>query len=410
MNRRRLVRALLVPAVLVALAAPLAACVEEDADRRTGSPSEILVPPDPPEVEADELAALPAGKQLPLRAGERRTTLRMPAAYTPSAPTEGGTDDYRCFLLDPRLRKDVWLTGSHVLPGNPRVVHHVILFRVDPGQVAEAEAKDAETDDPGWSCFGGTGLDGEFQNVDDAAWLAAWAPGGDETEVRDGYGVRLAAGSRIVMQVHYNLLRGAAPDVSSTQLRWMRGGTELTPLHTYLLPAPVELPCRPGHDDGALCDREAAVADVLERFGPAGNTNSLLHLLCGTEAEPSRTTSCTRVLGRGMTVIGAAGHMHLLGREIRIETNAGTPGARTVLDIPVWDFDDQGTKPVAPLHLDPFDTVTVTCTHQQWLRDRLPAFAGQEERYVIWAEGSTDEMCLGTLQVAFDDDRSPGGR
>ncbi len=85
------------------------------------------------------------------------------------------------------------------------------------------------------------------------------------------------------MQVHYNLLKGAAPDVSSTQLRWMKGSTDLTPLHTYLMPAPVEMPCRPDHDDGPLCDRDAAVADVMQRFGAAGNTNSLLHFLCGTD-------------------------------------------------------------------------------------------------------------------------------
>ena len=34
--------------------------------------------------------------------GEQRMTLRMPAAYTPSAPNGVGTDDYRCFLLDPQ--------------------------------------------------------------------------------------------------------------------------------------------------------------------------------------------------------------------------------------------------------------------------------------------------------------------
>jgi hypothetical protein len=389
----------------VLMVVPLAGCVEEDGDRRTGSPSEILAPPDPPEVQAEQLAAVPAGKQLPLRAGERRMTLTMPSAYTPSAPTGVGTDDYRCFLLDPGLTKDVWLTGSHVLPGNPQVVHHVILFRVRPEQVAEADQKDAQSDDEGWTCFGGTGLEGDFARIDDAPWLAAWAPGGDETKVRQGYGVRLEAGSRIIMQVHYNLLKGAAPDVSSTQLRWMRGSRRLTPLHTFLMPAPVELPCRPGHDDGPLCDRDAAVADVMSRFGGAGNTNSALHFLCGTKVVASRTTTCTRTLPRGMTILGVAGHMHLLGRRIKIEVNPGTPKARTILDIPIWDFDNQGTKPLkAPLHLDAWDKVKVTCTHQQWLRDRLPAFEGQEERYVIWAEGSTDEMCLGTLQVAFDDD------
>jgi hypothetical protein len=282
-------------------------------------------------------------------------------------------------------------------------VHHVILFKIPPETVGEAEAKDAQTDDEGWTCFGGTGLSGEFQNLEDANWLAAWAPGGAETKTKNGYGVELEAGSRIVMQVHYNLLKGAAPDKSATQLRWMPGSTDLTPLHTFLMPAPVELPCRPDHDESPLCDRDAAQVDVMKRFGSNGRTNTLLHLLCGTDIVASETTECTRTIGRGMTVIGAAGHMHLLGREISIETNPGTAEDESLLRIPVWDFDDQGSKPIDPVHLDAGDTVRVTCTHQQWLRDKLPAFETQrEDRYIIWAEGSTDEMCLGMLQVAFD--------
>ncbi|WP_395657788.1 hypothetical protein [Nocardioides sp.] len=402
---RRLVRVLGVLVTLV-LALAFAGCVQEGQDRRTGSPSEVLKPPEPPEVVASQLADLPAGKKLPLRPGEHRMTLTMPEEYTPSPPTPGGTDDYRCFLLDPKLKDDVWLTGSNVLPGNPLVVHHVILFRLPPEKTAAAEAKDAADDGEGWQCFGGTGIEGDFDDIDDADWLAAWAPGGDETKVSDGYGVRLAQGSRIVMQVHYNLLQGAAPDVSSTQLRWMPAHRDLTPLHTVLLPAPVELPCRSGHDDGPLCDRDAAVHDVLQRFGGAGNTNALLHLLCGGDIVPGNTQTCDRRVPQGMSVLGVAGHMHLLGRKIRIETNPGTPEARTILDIPVWDFDNQGTKPIKPVHLDAGDVVRITCTHQQWLRDRLPAFQGQDERYVIWGEGSTDEMCLGLLQVAFDSESS----
>ncbi len=390
-----------VAAVVVVLGLVLAACV--DADRRTGSPTDLLQPPDPPEVVGDRLAGVPPGTQPPLRPGEHRMTLTMPASYTPSAPTGVGTDDYRCFLLDPGLDRDVWLTGSDVRPGDPRVVHHVILFRVPPEKVAEAESLDADQEGAGWTCFGGTGVSGDFTNIDDASWLAAWAPGGDETEVRDGYGVRLDAGSRIVMQVHYNLLQGAAPDTSSTVLRWMSARRDLTPLHTYLTPAPVEMPCRPAHDDSPLCDRDAAVADVLARFGGAGNTNNLLHLLCGTAVAPSATTSCTRTIGRPMTVLGVAAHMHLLGRSLRIEVDPDTPDARTLLDIPVWNFDDQQVRPVRPVHLDPGDTVRITCRHVQWLRDVLPAFASsRDDRYVVWAEGSTDEMCLGMLQVAFE--------
>ncbi|QIG42731.1 hypothetical protein G5V58_07990 [Nocardioides anomalus] len=402
--RLRLLAAGAVAALLVPFAASCTTSSDEEG-RRAGDPGSLLQPTEPPEVQAQQLANTPTGDLLPLRKGEDRMTLTMPETYTPSAPYGTGTDDYRCFLLDPGVDQDVWLTGSNVLPGNPDVVHHVILFKIGPDAVADAEAKDAATVDPGWTCFGGTGLAGEFNDLEDANWLAAWAPGGDETKTPDGYGVRLEAGSRIVMQVHYNLLKGAEPDRSSTQLRWMPGSTDLTPLHTYLMPAPVELPCRPGHDQSPLCDRGAAMVDVKKRFGGVGGTNDLLHLLCGTTVEPGETTSCTRRVSRGMTVLAAAGHMHLLGRKISIEANPGTPDAANLLRIPVWDFDNQGSKPVDPVHLDAGDTLRVTCQHQQWLRDRLPAFATQrDDRYVIWAEGSTDEMCLGLLSVAYDDE------
>ena len=78
--------------------------------------------------------------------------------------------------------------------------------------------------------------------------------------------------------------------------------------------------------------------------------------------------------------------------------NEGKADERTVLDIPVWNFDDQGSIPLAePLDVAPGDTITVTCTHDQELRDLLPAFEGTQDRYVAWGEGTTDEMCLGIV-------------
>jgi len=338
-------------------------------------------------------------KARPLRPGERRLALEMPTAYTPSAPTGVGTDDYRCFLLDPELDRDTFLTGTTVRPGNPDVVHHVILFQVPPGKVAAAERLDRDVEGPGWTCFGGTGID-EFANVDDAAWLGAWAPGSREAVYRPGLGVELEAGTRIAMQVHYNLLAGDAPDVSAAQLRLAPPGAELTGLHTMLLPAPVELPCRPARDDSPLCDRATALADVKARFGDrAGATADILYFLCGGGPDPGKTQSCTRTLSTPATIHGVAGHMHLLGRSITIEVNPGTDRARTVLDVPVWNFDDQGATPIRPVRLQALDQVKVTCRHEQWLRDKLPAFEGQDERYVVWGEGTTDEMCLGMLQV-----------
>jgi hypothetical protein len=201
------------------------------------------------------------------------------------------------------------------------------------------------------------------------------------------------------MQVHYNLLAGPRADISKAQLRLAPGTKRLAPLQTMLMPAPVELPCRPGHDRSPLCDRAAAVADVQKRFGAdVGQTANYLHFLCG-EVRAGPVQTCDRHVQQPATIRAAAGHMHLLGRSLRIELNPGTPRARTVLDLPVWDFDNQGAKPVKPVSIGPRDTVRVTCRHDQSLRDLLPAFEGQQERYVVWGEGTTDEMCLGVLLV-----------
>lgn len=94
--------------------------------------------------------------------------------------------------------------------------------------------------------------------------------------------------------------------------------------------------------------------------------------------------------------------MHLLGRAIRVELNPATPGSRTILDVPVWNFDDQGAVPIEPVEVLPGDEVRVTCTHAQGLRDHLPAFEGQADRYVLCGEGTSDEMCAGLLQIAFE--------
>ncbi|HEX5968268.1 MAG TPA: hypothetical protein VFY88_07330, partial [Intrasporangium sp.] len=79
----------------------------------------------------------------PLRDGEKVQRIAMPATYVPKAPS-GGTDDYRCFLLDPKLTRDSFVTGYDVAPGDASIVHHVILYRVPASKVALARAQDAQ--------------------------------------------------------------------------------------------------------------------------------------------------------------------------------------------------------------------------------------------------------------------------
>ncbi|MEP6760182.1 MAG: monooxygenase, partial [Sporichthyaceae bacterium] len=269
----------------------------------------------------------------PLRAGERFLDLPMPdGAYSPVAP-RGGKDEYRCFLLDPALTADTFVTGAQVLPGREEIVHHAIIFRVGPGEVAMAQQADQGDPGTGWTCFGGTAFPGRgganaVSALDSAPWLSAWAPGGGENVFGAGTGVLLAARSRLIMQVHYNLRNGVAPDDSGLRLRLADGHAHLAQLQTMLLVGPVELPCAKG-ETGPLCDRESAVLDLMQRFGSgSGATVAGLQLLCdGNVLEPRAgpTQRCDRRVSAPMMVRAAAGHMHLLGRSIKVELNPGTP-------------------------------------------------------------------------------------
>jgi hypothetical protein len=340
----------------------------------------------------------------PLRPGERWVTLPMPGgSYRPQAEP-GGTDDYRCILLDPKITTGSFLSGAVLAPGNPELVHHAILYRVDPDQVAAAQAKDATDPRLGWSCFGDPGLPAKadvLSQLSSAPWVAAWATSGGEQRFATGTGQQLAAGTHLILQMHYNLLNGAGLDNTEVRLRIAHAGARLQPLHTFLLPAPVELPC-PANQTGPLCNRTASVFDVARRFGnQAGATVAGLQLLCGgspLDPTPGPTQSCARPATFPMQIRAVAGHMHLLGRSVRIDLERRDGTHQRLLDVKVWDFDDQRATVLAkPVTVQAGDQLRATCTHDATLREKLPELAKLPPRYVVWGEGSSDEMCLGII-------------
>ena len=324
------------------------------------------------------------------------------AGYTPKPPN-GGTDDYRCFLIDPGLNEDRYLTGVTFLPSNEDVVHHAILFKVPADLTDEAQSADDSAAGPGWTCFGDAGIPSHDRGIDalnDAAWLAAWAPGGEPDTMPEGTGVLLERGSKIVLQVHYNTLFGSGLDKTAVELTTEPRSADLAELKTMLIPAPVELPCT-NEESGPLCDRKKAVARTITLYGPElGRTIDGLQLLCGGDPahpKPGNTQSCTRTVKRPMTIRAAAGHMHLLGASTAITANVDGSDT-TVIDLPKWDFNDQRARSVTPpIVLAAGDTITVTCTHDAALRSQLKALRDTPPKYVTWGEGSTDEMCLGIL-------------
>jgi hypothetical protein len=125
-----------------------------------------------------------------------------------------------------------------------------------------------------------------------------------------------------------------------------------------------------------------------------------LNLLCngGRPPVPGPVQHCDQKVGRTGTVYAVAGHMHKLGRSIKVELNPGTPQAQVLLDVTEYDFDNQGARALpTPVTVKPGDMYRVTCTHDAGLRKLLPELRDTPPKYVVWGDGTSDEMCLGVV-------------
>ena len=325
-------------------------------------------------------------------------TLKQATPYTPEAPA-GATDDYHCTLLNPHVTHDSTIISSQFFPGSTED-HHAILFLVPPKLAGEAEA--ANTNNQGWSCFGetpipNTGLD----QISNTPWLSAWAPGHGADDLPKGTGVLLPAGSLVVMQVHYNLLVGDKPVKNSLVLHVVPASTPLRPLKLDLMPAPPDVPC-PAGVSGPLCDRTASLANLGQRFGQSQvDFVNTIEAVCGRDpANPpvGDSTSCDWPIYDTGYIVRAGAHMHLLGATFTMVLDPGTPHARTILNVPSYNFHYQRAYNLGtPIHVNAGDTVRVTCSYDPKLAQELPALRKIPPHFVTWGDGSSDEMCLGLM-------------
>jgi hypothetical protein len=329
-------------------------------------------------------------------------TTKAAAPYTPQA-INGGTDDYHCTLIDPHVAKNSFIVSSQFFPGTgPSVkeVHHAILFLVPPALVGAART--ADNNGQGWTCFGeppvlGTGL-GQFLSM---PWLSAWAPGHGKDVMPVGTGTPLPAHSLIIMQVHYNLLAGDRPVSPHTQLDTVPAATKVRATSIQPLVSTPNIPCPPGVT-GALCDRQAELADLTKRFGPyMALFDAGMEAVCGEDPSnppQGNTTSCLWHISSAGYVVRVAPHMHLVGTSMKITLDPGTSKQRVLMNVPKYDFNYQKAINLAKwVKVTPGETVKVSCTYDPKLAQELPALRKLPPHYITWGDGSSDEMCLGLM-------------
>jgi hypothetical protein len=190
-------------------------------------------------------------------------------------------------------------------------------------------------------------------NAQNAPLVAGWAPGINMTRFPQGTGVRLVAGRKMIMQVHYNLDNATGADQTA-----------------------VHLSTRGAVDNEAFILGLADTSMVL----PPGEANAA-HDITWRAPAP-------------FTVHGVFPHMHTLGASLTVRKHAGSGGSdQCVIDVPHWDFEWQQfffyEQDAAPMRLAAGDALNVTCRYDT--RSRTEP--------IPWGDGTQDEMCVSFFYV-----------
>jgi hypothetical protein len=269
----------------------------------------------------------------------------------------GDRDLYRCFVVPTAFAEDRFVSVAEFLPGDRRIVHHVIGYIDTTGQ---AEALDRAEPGLGYTCFGGPGFVPR-------GGLGGWAPGAPPTAMPDGVGMLLPAGARVVLQVHYhNRTGGTVRDLTRVGLRFAARDRGQARARHPRAESRVPHPRRRGAACGA--GELHAAADV------------------------------------DMHAIGISPHMHMLGREMRVTVTYPDGTSRPLVYIDDWDFHWQGSYRFrTPVPLPGGSRVDVEAVYDNSPRNRKNPTS--PPRDVGWGEGTADEMCIAFIQTTVDSER-----
>jgi hypothetical protein len=264
-------------------------------------------------------------------------------------PAEGEVR-YQYFEVDPGFTEDKWVDAIEIQPGNRAVVHHVLMFL----KTSDDDARNLRG--------GAAGYDGAF------------VPGQRVRPYPEGTARRIAAGSRLVFQVHYT------PN-GTEQLDQSRVGM------TFVDPASVK-----------FAVRTASAVDTELRI-PPHDANY-------------RVEATSAPLPASARLVALNPHMHLRGKSILYEAILPSGDRQTLLEVPHYDFNWQTAYRFAePLEF-PEGTRLHCVAHFDNSADNLnnpdPA------KTVRWGEQTWDEMMIGYFDYVVPVDqelnRTPADR
>jgi mono/diheme cytochrome c family protein len=299
---------------------------------------------------------LPAPRQLSSGSlgGKPDLVLRPDQSFT--VPARSG-DIYRCFSVATSFPEDRYFTAADVVPGNSKIVHHVLAMVDRSGHSANIPSRDGAY---GYPCFGGPGV-----RID--GYLGGWAPGARPWELPEGVGMLLPRGARVVFQLHYHNQRLTA-ETDHTELRLRAAGAPVQKRLHFMRVGQFRLTI------------------------PAGAARHEI------EAES--------FVYQPMQLIAIHPHMHLLGREMKVWARMKDESIQPLIHIDDWDFHWQGfyfyRTPVA------LPTGSWIELMAAWDNSEVnPRNPSKPPRDVSWGERTIDEMGHAAILYTVDSEKLP---
>jgi hypothetical protein len=323
-----------------------------------------------PEGDPALAAPLPAPPSLDLDNPTKSITMTTPLSVD---KVGNSLDFFHCLSLDPGNAAPVYVDGIQVLAGNPKIVHHVLIY-VDAGA--------ASADWPGGvkqNCGGGAG-------IGNAQLIGGWVPGGMPMVAPTGVSTELPAGARLILNVHYHATGGGpeTDDATGLALRWTDAPAEWSTFFTLI--------GNPGVGDSLH-------GPLLIPAGEEAHVEEYEYVV------PNNIPALADV--RVWTVLN---HMHKVGVDMRVWVESDS-GETCLLHTPKWDFNWQRSYQYdAPItssfRVRAGDRVRLRCVYNNTMSNpgvvEMLAEAGLDAPVDVGlGEGTLDEMCLTGVGVAI---------
>jgi hypothetical protein len=313
----------------------------------------------------------------------------------PDAP-----DNYINFFIPTNFKEDMWIQAAEVMPGNRKVVHHVIAFIQTPQAMAkraeaakasgqklgarnanssmfyldgtlrrvrmEAPVKDNTCDQPGG---GGGRRAGGGGEENEGALLSGYAPGKAVDIWPAGTAKKVPAGSTIMFQMHYSSFRGSLskPEKDRTKI-------------------------------GLIFAKEPPNKMIFT----SGVVNATFKIPAG--AENHEVVAC-QTLPADVVIMSYMPHMHLRGKDMKYEIIYPDGKRETLLWVPKFNFNWQDMYYLKKPILAPKGSKLIVTAHFD--NSTKNRYNPDPKKDVRWGDPTYDEMMIGWMDILVDNPAKP---